>query len=81
MRTRPLAPPRAASFSLDCLLPTVSAIMLACLYNRAGFLVALGVLLAAWVRTRALRRETWGEVRLRYEEFPDPAIHGLDLLK
>ena len=63
------------------LLPIVSAIMLACLYNRAGFLVVLAVLFAAWLRIRAMRKETWGEVSLRYEESPDPAIHGLDLLK
>ncbi|HYW42766.1 MAG TPA: hypothetical protein VE959_07915 [Bryobacteraceae bacterium] len=72
----------AAEFlGLLTLLPVVSTIMLACLYNRAGFLVVLAVLLAAWVRFRALRRETWGRVSLKYEDLPDPAIHGLDLLK
>jgi hypothetical protein len=72
----------AAEFlGLLALLPIVCAIMLACLYNLTGYLALLGVLFAAWVRIRALRRETWGEVSLRYEELPDPAIHGLDLLK
>ena len=72
----------AAEFlGLLTLLPVVSTIMLACLYNRAGFLVVLAVLLAAWVRFRALRRETWGKVSLKYEDLPDPEIHGLDLLK
>jgi hypothetical protein len=63
------------------LLPVVSGIMLACLYNRVAFLVVMVILLVAWARIRAIRRETWGEVRLRYEELPEPAIHGLDLLK
>ncbi len=72
----------AAEFlGLLTLLPVVCAIMLACLYNRTGYLVVLAVLFAAWVPIRALRRETWGEVNLRYEEFPDPAIQGLDLFK
>ena len=63
------------------LLPVVCAILLAALYSRAGYLVLLAVLLAAWVRIRALRRETWGEVSLRYEELPDPAVQSLDLLQ
>jgi hypothetical protein len=62
-------------------LPMVCAIMLACLYSRAGFVAVLAVLFAAWVRIRAWRRETWGEVSLRYEELPDPAIHSLELLE
>lgn len=63
------------------LLPIVSTIMLASLYNLAGFLVALAVLLAGWVRIHVVRSETWGEVPLKYQDLPDPAIHGLDLLQ
>jgi hypothetical protein len=65
-------------FGLLALLPAVNAILLTSLYNLAMF---AGVLLAAWVRVHAMRRESWGELRLRYHEAPDPAIHGLNLLK
>jgi hypothetical protein len=63
------------------LLPIVSGIMLACLYNPVAYLAAMAILLAAWARACAIRKETWGEVRLRYEELPEPAIHGLNLLQ
>ena len=62
-------------------LPTVNWLLLECLYHPALFAVTLIVLLAAWVRLFATRRESWGYLRLSYEEVPDPAIHGLNLLK
>ena len=62
-------------------LPTVNWLLLECLYHPALFAVTLIVLLAAWVRLFAARRESWGYLRLSYEEVPDPAIHGLNLLK
>jgi hypothetical protein len=68
-------------FGLLALLPLVSAILLACLYNWALYAGVLAVLLGAWARVHAVRREAWGESGLRYEEAPDPAIHGLNLLK
>ena len=66
---------------LLALLPVVNAILLACLYNWAMLAGVLLVLLVVWVRVHALRREGWGEMPLRYDEAPDPAIHGLNLLK
>jgi hypothetical protein len=39
------------------------------------------VLLAAWARVHAIRSEMWGEIRLKYEDVPEPEIHGLDPLK
>jgi hypothetical protein len=66
---------------LFVLFPIVNGILLACLYNRGAFAIALIVLVAAWARLRASRRESWGELRLKYEELPDPAIHGLNLLR
>ena len=65
---------------LLALLPVVSGMMLACLYNWVAFLVVMTVLLWGWARVRAIRRETWGEVRLRYEDLPEPEIRGLGLL-
>jgi hypothetical protein len=63
------------------LFPIVNGILLACLYNPAAFAIVLIVLIAAGARLHAWRREGWGELRLKYEELPDPAIHGLNLLK
>jgi hypothetical protein len=63
------------------LLPIVNALLLACLYNRTAFAIVLVIVLAAWARIHAARREGWGELRLRYEEAPDPAIHTLNLLR
>jgi hypothetical protein len=62
-------------------LPMVNWLLLECLYHPAAFVVVLTILLAAWARLHATRRDGWRELRLLYEEAPDPAIHGLNLLK
>jgi hypothetical protein len=62
------------------LLPIVNGLLLASLYNLIVFLVVLGVLVAAWIRIHLARRDGWGELRLKYDEAPDPAIHGLNLM-
>ena len=62
-------------------LPLASSALLACLYSPLAYGAALAILSLAWLRARALRRETWGEAALRYEDLPDPAIHGLGLLQ
>ena len=61
-------------------LPTVNWLLLECLYHPAVFVAVLTILLAIGGRLHAARREGWGELRLRYEEEPDPAIHCLNLL-
>ena len=68
-------------FALLGFLPMVTGILLISLYNPVAFCVVLALLLAAWTRVRAARREGWGDLRLKYEEAPDPAIHGLNLLR
>jgi hypothetical protein len=66
---------------LALLLPLVNAILLACLYNWALFAGVAAVLLAAWWRFRGTRREGWAEMRLRYDESPEPAVYTLNLLR
>jgi hypothetical protein len=66
---------------LFVLFPIVNGILLACLYNNMAFAIVLVILVAAWARLRKSRREGWGELRLKYEELPDPAIHSLNLLR
>jgi hypothetical protein len=66
---------------LLALLPVVNAVLLACLYNWALFASVFLVLAAVWVRFHRERREGWADIRLRYDEAPDPAIHSLNLLR
>jgi hypothetical protein len=66
-------------FALLALLPVANAILLACLYNWAWFAGALLALLATGARMRRARRQAWEEIRLRYDEAPEPAIHCLYL--
>jgi hypothetical protein len=68
-------------FALLGLLPVVNAVLLACLFQPAAFAAALIALSLASIRMRTSRRDTWSELRLRYEEEPDPAVHTLNLLK
>lgn len=61
-------------------LPVVHFSLLSALYNWVAFLIVMAVQLAAWARIHIARTDGWGEQRLKYEEAPDPAIHGLNLL-
>jgi hypothetical protein len=58
-------------------LPLLNAVLLAGLYNWVLFAGVFGGLAAIWAYLR--RSRTGSEVRLKYEEAPDPAIHGLNL--
>jgi len=58
-------------------LPLLNAVLLACLYNWMLFAGVFAGLAAIWVYLRRWRMGS--EVRLKYEEAPDPAIHGLNL--
>jgi hypothetical protein len=61
-------------------LPLVHFFLLSALYNWVAFPIVMAVQLAVWARIHIARRDGWGEQRLKYEEAPDPAIHGLNLL-
>ena len=63
------------------MLPVVNALFLASLYNWTIYAAVLAALTALWLRLRSARREGWHEMRLRFEEVPDPTIHSLDLLR
>ena len=68
-------------FGLLGLLPIVNGLLLACLYHRMVFAVVLVILLVSCARVHASRREGWGELRLKYDELPEPAVHSLNLLR
>ena len=57
-------------------LPLVNAVLLACLYNWWLFAGVFAGLSGIWLH---FRRDGWTDMRLKYEEAPDPAIHGLNL--
>jgi hypothetical protein len=64
---------------LVAFVPIVGEIISAALFSGAGFTVVLVVATIGWRRVRAVRRVSWGELPLKYDEAPDPAIHGLGL--
>ena len=66
---------------LALVLPLVNAILLSCLYNPIFFMGVAIVLAAGFWRSRGARRQAWREIRLQYDESPDPAIQGLNLLR
>ena len=68
-------------FTLFAFLAPVNALPLSCLYNWALFLFVLTILLVSWVMLHSNRMRARDEVRLKYEELPDPAILSLSLLK
>jgi hypothetical protein len=77
-------PPWIRTLQLLALLgsfPAVNGILVFSLYNRIGFFCVLALLLAAWTRVRAMRRQSWGELNLKYEEAPDPAVQSLHLVR
>lgn len=63
------------------LLPVVNWILLSCLYRPIAYIVILTVLTALWLRIHVERQENWNGLRLKYEEAPDPAVQGLNLLR
>lgn len=68
-------------FGLITLVPVLQAVLLATLYNRIAYTAVLAALIFAWTRARVARRESRSDLRLKYEELPEPAIHGLNLLR
>lgn len=70
-----------AFFGLLGVVAVLHSILLATLYSGAAFVVVLAVLLAAWKHVHRSRLQDWAELRLKYDEAPDPAVLGLNLLK
>jgi len=68
-------------FGLLQLLVLVHGALLWILYRAEVFVAAVVVMAAVWARMRRDRRDGWADVRLKYEEVPDPEIHGLNLLR
>jgi hypothetical protein len=69
------------AIGLVTMVPVLNAILSAALFSGAGFTFVLVMTAVAWRRVHLTRREMWGELRLKYDEVADPAIHGLGLGK
>ena len=68
-------------FALLTLLPAVNAALLASIYSRTLFVVMLVLLVTAAFFLHANRMRARGELHLKFEELPEPAILTLSLLK
>ena len=62
------------------LIPMVNALLLESLYRPILYGIILAIVVAIWAQVHATRRDDWGYMKLKYEEEPDPAIHGLNLM-
>jgi hypothetical protein len=69
------------SIGLIGVIGLLHSLLMAALYNAFFFVVLMAALFAAWLRVHQTRRDRWQEVRLKYEESPEPEVHGLNLLK
>jgi hypothetical protein len=63
------------------MLPLPNFILLACLYSPVGYFIVLVALIAIGKHLHDSRREFRSELRLVYEEFPEPAVQSLSLLR
>jgi hypothetical protein len=61
--------------------PLVNGLLLISLYQPIAYAVLLAVLAAVWRGLYSARREGFGDLRLTYDDLPEPAIHGLNLLR
>jgi hypothetical protein len=68
-------------FAVIALVPVLQALFLATVYNTLAYALVLSAVIAAGARVQALRRDGWAELRLQFDEVPEPAIHGLNLLR
>ena len=62
-------------------LPLVNGLMVISLYQPVVYFVMGAVIVAVWRGLYAARRQGFGELRLTYDDVPEPAIHGLNLMR
>jgi hypothetical protein len=61
-------------------LPALSWALVLALHSPLAYVATMAAILAVWRRVHLERGLTWGRLPLRYEDSPEPAIHGLNLL-
>ena len=70
-------------FGVITLVPVLQTLILATLYSppTSALVLVLCAVVAAWTRVHAVRREGWTELRIKFDETPEPAVNGLNLLR
>jgi hypothetical protein len=61
------------------ILPLVTVTILTALYNVFGFAFLVCALAAAWKWAHHTRQIVWGQLRLIYDDTPEPAVRSLNL--
>ncbi len=62
-------------------LPLVNGLMVISLYQPIVYVVMFAIIVAVWRGLYSARRQGIGELRLVYDEIPEPVVHGLNLLR
>jgi hypothetical protein len=62
-------------------MPFLQGLLFLALYNPWLYAGLFLVEAATWRRFHSTRREGWSDLRLRFEDTVDPAVHGLNLLR
>jgi hypothetical protein len=68
-------------FGLIGALAALQSLLVSILFSAAKFTVTMAVLVPAWLHIRRQRRKGWSEIRLKFDELPEPAVSGLNLLQ
>jgi hypothetical protein len=68
-------------FGLAGSVAALQSLLVSTLFSPARFVVAMALLLPAWAQIRRRRRQGRNEIRLKFDEVPEPAVSGLNLLK
>jgi hypothetical protein len=61
-------------------LPMVNGLLVISLYHPVVYAILFAAIIAFWLGLYSARRQGFGELRLTYDDLPDPAIQGLNLL-
>jgi hypothetical protein len=60
--------------------PAVQGILFVSVHKPFMYVIVMSLTAYAWRRAHGLRRDGWADLRLKYEDAPDPAVSGLNLL-
>jgi hypothetical protein len=60
-------------------LPIVNLIVVNAVYNTMAYAIVLGLLAASWVWAHHTRKMVWGQLRLTYDDTPEPDVRSLNL--
>ena len=62
-------------------LPVVNGLLLISLYQPNAYVILFGLVFATWLGLYSSRRQGIGDLRLTYDDVPEPAVRGLNLMR